>query len=424
MAYTPQTWVNGSGGGTPLSATRMNYMEAGIAAASGGSVQVVAARQATRARAVAAALLAETLPGVTIATPQSGATAISGGVDVASYGSGVVNPLFRYAGGTIAQAGGSFPDDTAVRATGLDSTFGGLTFATEFAYTGASFEFLSKFRVTGSRYRVWVDGVIASTVNGPAGSPDGAIYRYLVTLPDARARTIRLDFSADNYFSGVARASTASVSYPTSHVKGPRCIVFGDSFIEGTGATDPYNAIPARIGLHTGWIDTWASGSGGTGYLATPVSPAGRKTFRGRSATDLVATAPDIVVLCGGYNDSASTGAAVGTEAGLLFDALATGIPAAEVIIVGPWGRTVAQATTGDLQRRDAIQAQAVSHGFYFVDPVGEGWITGTGNSSSPAGDGNADVYIGSDNAHPTDAGHAWIASRIVGHMRALGALG
>lgn len=36
MPYTPQTWNNGSGGATPLSATRLNYMEDGIANAGGG----------------------------------------------------------------------------------------------------------------------------------------------------------------------------------------------------------------------------------------------------------------------------------------------------------------------------------------------------------------------------------------------------
>ena len=30
MAYTPQTWVNGAGGNTPVNATRLGVMEAGI----------------------------------------------------------------------------------------------------------------------------------------------------------------------------------------------------------------------------------------------------------------------------------------------------------------------------------------------------------------------------------------------------------
>jgi hypothetical protein len=33
MTYAQQTWVNGSGGATPLNATRLNHMEGGIAAA-------------------------------------------------------------------------------------------------------------------------------------------------------------------------------------------------------------------------------------------------------------------------------------------------------------------------------------------------------------------------------------------------------
>jgi hypothetical protein len=34
VAYSPQTWANGSGGGTPRNATRLNYQEAGIKEAS------------------------------------------------------------------------------------------------------------------------------------------------------------------------------------------------------------------------------------------------------------------------------------------------------------------------------------------------------------------------------------------------------
>ena len=31
MAYAPQTWADGEGGGTPLSAERLNHIEQGIA---------------------------------------------------------------------------------------------------------------------------------------------------------------------------------------------------------------------------------------------------------------------------------------------------------------------------------------------------------------------------------------------------------
>jgi hypothetical protein len=38
VTYTQQTWIDGEFGGTPLSAARLNYMEAGISAAEAGKV--------------------------------------------------------------------------------------------------------------------------------------------------------------------------------------------------------------------------------------------------------------------------------------------------------------------------------------------------------------------------------------------------
>jgi lysophospholipase L1-like esterase len=40
-------------------------------------------------------------------------------------------------------------------------------------------------------------------------------------------------------------------------------------------------------------------------------------------------------------------------------------------------------------------------------------WMTGTGSTAAPHGDGNCDVYISSDNVHPNDAGHAYLAGRM-----------
>jgi len=49
-AYTPQTWADNASGGTPITAARLNYMEAGIAAAQSGGVIVVHGSDANRAR--------------------------------------------------------------------------------------------------------------------------------------------------------------------------------------------------------------------------------------------------------------------------------------------------------------------------------------------------------------------------------------
>jgi phospholipase/lecithinase/hemolysin len=47
-------------------------------------------------------------------------------------------------------------------------------------------------------------------------------------------------------------------------------------------------------------------------------------------------------------------------------------------------------------------------------------WITGTGRVGATTGTGNADTYIGSDATHPTDAGHAYLARRVVAALEEL----
>lgn len=41
------------------------------------------------------------------------------------------------------------------------------------------------------------------------------------------------------------------------------------------------------------------------------------------------------------------------------------------------------------------------------VKACGPGWLSGTGNQGTPAGDGNSDLNVGSDGTHPTKRGHA-----------------
>jgi hypothetical protein len=45
MTYNKQTWVDGVAGATPINATRLNYMESGIAAADPGALAVASLRQ-------------------------------------------------------------------------------------------------------------------------------------------------------------------------------------------------------------------------------------------------------------------------------------------------------------------------------------------------------------------------------------------
>ena len=57
MSYTPQAWVDGSGGGTPLSAARLNYIETGLQTAAAVADSAVASGGGTTAAAYGRVLL-------------------------------------------------------------------------------------------------------------------------------------------------------------------------------------------------------------------------------------------------------------------------------------------------------------------------------------------------------------------------------
>lgn len=392
----------------------------------------IALRQSRRARAEVNALLGTTLPGSSIAAPTQEVSTFgtptygTTWIPAKTYDTNILTAQFVYGGANVISAGTVHPDDTEVVDSGVNSTFGGLPYSVYFAYDGARFETRMKWTNNpGTPHRVWADGNLIGTTPAVTGTPTGGELWYLVTLPDARPRNIRIDFNGGTHFGGINIESTArTIGYPTLK-KGPRCIILGDSFTEGTGASDVFRSYVNRLGLHMGWGDTWASGSGGTGYLATPAgfNPP-RVTFRSRVTTDVINQNPNIVIIAGGYNDYGTyTPGQVGTEAGLLFDAIINGLPNAEVIVIGPWS-SKGGYQSGDSGESDAIKAQAVSRGLYFIDPGGESWITGTGRVGATTGVGNADTYISSDGIHPSDAGHAYLAARLAGHLRMLGGSG
>lgn len=47
-------------------------------------------------------------------------------------------------------------------------------------------------------------------------------------------------------------------------------------------------------------------------------------------------------------------------------------------------------------------------------------WVTGTGNAGTPAGDGNADLFLSADGRHPTRAGAENLAHRLTDGLAAV----
>lgn len=301
-------------------------------------------------------------------------------------------------------------------------------FSLDFMFMGTQFEILTKG--SEGKYRFIVDGEAhnASYVR-LMGSPDYAQHHMLVAFASAGIRHIVFE-TTDNVGVYSLKCAKADTFFRSRLPATPRVIVLGDSFTEGSyGSSYPEAATLLNwvywLGKYMGWRDIWSSGSGGTGYLNN-ASVTGKTTFRGRVAADVIAYAPDIVIVAGGYNDSASSQAAVTAEAALLFAQIATGLPSAKVIVLGPWatGGTVSAGLQGI---RTGVKAAAVGTVDLFVDlytgqsynragvAVGAAqgaWWTGTGKSGSPAADGVADTVVAADGLHPTPTGHQYIAAR------------
>jgi lysophospholipase L1-like esterase len=224
--------------------------------------------------------------------------------------------------------------------------------------------------------------------------------------------------------SGVAcaGADTATAS-PTSHpavvstspqavsppIRPPRrIVVIGDSYTGGSDAGGKGDANWAALV----WKDLAAdqlpvtpevSGQGGSGYVQRGVA----KTILGEEAARLVRPDDNVVVFFGGMNDGMVPPEDVSSAARAAFQGVRATAPNAVLLVIGPvWPH--ADQPPPVLRLRDAIRDAALEAGAVFVDPVAEGWFT-----STPPG------FIGFDNVHPTDAGHAYLAQQIEPHIRA-----
>jgi lysophospholipase L1-like esterase len=187
-----------------------------------------------------------------------------------------------------------------------------------------------------------------------------------------------------------------------------RIVVIGDSYTGGSDAGGKGDANWAALV----WKDLAAdqlpvipevSGQGGSGYVQRGVA----KTILGEEAARLVRPDDNVVVFFGGMNDGMVTPEALSSAAHAAFQGVRATAPNAVLLVIGPVWR-YPDPPPPVLRLRDAIRDAALEAGAVFVDPIAEGWFTSTPPS-----------FIGFDNVHPTDAGHAYLAQQIEPHIRA-----
>lgn len=284
------------------------------------------------------------------------------------------------------------------------------------------------------RFQVIVDGKIVTPA--PMFLPDNyKAYRVLfdftqggAVTPANTTRRIRIEaVSPSNILVGGLTVSALDSVWAPASESSVRAIMFGDSGTEGYLLPFEFTGFANQVGYAMGWDDLWISAVGGTGYLKKV--PGTTLTWRER-ITDITTNAPDVVVILGSLNDTIGflyTAAQVQVEATLFYQQLTAALPNALIFVAGVQLMQPSRSTAATLNQLATDQNNAIKAAVqnmpnvYFIDMVAEGWFTGSGTSVAPVGDGNADRYVMTDNTHMTQAGHDYMARRLMTAIRATG---
>lgn len=226
----------------------------------------------------------------------------------------------------------------------------------------------------------------------------------------------------------------------------PTMVVQADSY--GAAASNHWfmNAIFYDAAVRLGIFNVDVDAVGGTGYAPNNVNLREADAFPARLAV-MTRQVPELFITAGGINDNnwlALAPYATGEAARLGFDAavqryyrdLRAALPDTVLVGLAPWHPNPGAYLQQAMDKADSIRAamQAVAGPWVFIDNLrggwlassgaaqaapGSGWQTGTGNVSTPRGDGNGDLYVSGDGTHPSLAGSEYLGTQLALALRA-----
>jgi len=186
----------------------------------------------------------------------------------------------------------------------------------------------------------------------------------------------------------------------------PRLLVVGDSYSGGSdegggGRRNWVATAAARLGMVPVNLSV-----GGTGFV-NGMQNRPDTSFAAR-LPEVLRREPDVVVVAGGINDASSDPDVFDRRAAAFLRAARRGLPRARFVVVAPFWPSRDAVPPQVLHERDTLRTLAREIDATFVDPLAGQWFR------TPQTRG----MIGKDRVHPTDAGHAFMARRMV---RAIG---
>lgn len=188
---------------------------------------------------------------------------------------------------------------------------------------------------------------------------------------------------------------------PLGNQKPKKVVTIGDSFTEssafGNAGANSWNQVVFRQLRKRGVdINSESSGEAGAGYVARGI----RGTTFGEEARRLHETDDDLVIIFGGSSDAPETPESVDAAVSETFLLVRKASPHAKLIVAGP-ASPVADPGPGVTRVRDIVRGEAAKIGATFVDPIADEWFV-------------RDPALIREDGSPTDAGHTYIAERLL----------
>lgn len=186
-------------------------------------------------------------------------------------------------------------------------------------------------------------------------------------------------------------------------------LLVGDSYTQGVGAVPQTKGYAYQLASALDWNLT-IDGYAGSGYVNP--TPVGGKTFAERLWKH-PANSYGLVIIQGSSNDikycTEKTCTDLASAVNMTLRTVEKRYPSAEILLVGP---TSPYGSAGiEYVRVNAkLKTYATLHNVPFIDPLAEQWFK--------PGDGK--LMANPENGHPSNAGHALIASRLVADIKAL----
>jgi acyl-CoA thioesterase I len=213
-------------------------------------------------------------------------------------------------------------------------------------------------------------------------------------------------------------ASTSAVNAPSTPAPAPAhlavttapsVLFIGASYTAGWGASDPQLDYAHETATELGWDATY-SAEPGAGYVTTGNN--GHDSFAQQVAALPNTLRPSLVIIQGGRNDAGTPAAIEDAAVAKTLSAIRAKFGDPKIVMLGDVPNQL-PLDSATLATNSDLAADAHTDGAIFVNAIAEKWMT---PSILPGFQSNVP-------GHPNDAGHLYIAHRLVADLDQLGAL-